>query len=321
MPRRKGGDSPRKPTLPLAKRAKSPPKVASATASGKAKVAAKAAKAGLKRKLAPTKTRAPKPRAPKGSMSQGYLLLRAVLVRVLAKRDVPTVKIAELLGVNRSYVIKLATIPMAPRNAQEKKLLSLAQASANANAIARLGLIGLTKGVDLVTTLAGGERPKLGTLAERAAKAAAKSARTPRAPKQAPAPIKAAPAPRPAPAPAPKTAPAPARRAKTKSVPAPSNKLPSVASSAARDRARDAARAQRAARGMPVHTPTIADPRQRDIDEVAVAPKPKPVKVATPAVPRVDPTDSIDQMMAGLGVPGYDSASVTPSLPLRGDSR
>lgn len=126
--------------------------------------------------------------------SPAFQILRQFLVRTLASQKVPTVDIAKKLGISRSFAIKQAVISLKARTPDEKRILKLARE--HENAIRRAGLIFLTGGEDIVTELAGGERAKLGPLAERRAKRAKAEAKKPATPTKAkPAPKKAKTAP------------------------------------------------------------------------------------------------------------------------------
>ena len=109
-----------------------------------------------------------------------FHILRQFIIHALAKEGVPTVEIARRLGHVRSFVIKQTTITLKPRTPLERRILKLAEV--HGAMLKRAGLLGLTAGVDIETVLAGGERPKLGTLASR--RAASKTTKTKRARKR-----------------------------------------------------------------------------------------------------------------------------------------
>lgn len=139
--------------------------------------------------------------------SPQFAVVRNALIHILAgqKPPVPTQEIADALGVNRSYVIRLQRLPMKPGTAAERKIMKLAEA--NQNALQRLGFGFIFRG-DLDTVLAGGVRGPM-----EARKAAPAKASKPKAAK---APAKAAKAKAPAKAKAKAKAPAKAAQPPTK---------------------------------------------------------------------------------------------------------
>lgn len=147
--------------------------------------------------------------------SPALQIVRQFLVRALATNGMSTVKIGESLHLSRSFTIKQAHILLKPRNAAERRILKIA--NENKAKLQRMGIGGLLGGEDIVTTLAGGERPKLGPLAERRAKvekAAQKAKPTAKATSKPKAKVKAKPA---APATKEAKAPKPAPKAKKSS--------------------------------------------------------------------------------------------------------
>lgn len=91
-------------------------------------------------------------------VSAPFAVVRAAIINVLAsqKPPMPTQKIAEKLGINRSYVIRLQSLSVKPVTPAEKRI---AKAAAELGpALQRLGMGFIFKD-DIVTTLAGGERP------------------------------------------------------------------------------------------------------------------------------------------------------------------
>ena len=175
--------------------------------------------------------------------SPALQIVRQFLVRALASSGEPTVNIAATLGLSRSFTIKQAHIALKPRNAAERRILKVA--NEHRAKLQRMGISGLLGGEDIVTTLAGGERPKLGPLAERRAKrekAEKKTAKKPTpkksAPKKAPtkAPEKKAPKPKDPPKAAPKQKAPPkaksnaaAKAAETRAAKKPKEKVPAAA--------------------------------------------------------------------------------------------
>lgn len=117
-------------------------------------------------------------------VSPALQVVRQFVVRALAGAGTPTTEIAKALGLSRSYTIKQATIALKPRTAAEKRILKVA--AEHEAKLKRAGVSGLLGGEDITTTLAGGERPKLGPLKarqeKRAKKAPAKKVATPKAP-------------------------------------------------------------------------------------------------------------------------------------------
>jgi hypothetical protein len=126
-------------------------------------------------------------------VAPAFYVLRQFAIMAAAAADVSTVDIAKALDVDRSFVIRQTTITLKPRTPAERRILKLAEAHGAALKRRGLGTL-LTGGEDIEITLAGGERQKLGPLAERrAAKAAA--AKAPKA--KAPAKPKPTPPPKP----------------------------------------------------------------------------------------------------------------------------
>ncbi len=126
-------------------------------------------------------------KAPTDRVSPPFRLLQMLLIKFLAAEGVTTADIASRLDVNRSYVIRLveAGLTMVPASPREKTLFDLAT-DTYANKVQQMGLKGLLANVDHPIVLAGGERPKLGSLVERRAaqaEAAAALAANPPVPK------------------------------------------------------------------------------------------------------------------------------------------
>ena len=117
-------------------------------------------------------------------VSPAFFLLQAILIRNMAAAKLPTTDIAAALGVDRSYVIRIAQdgVVLAPSNGREQSILALATSDEHSKRIQNLGLRGLTGGLSLDITLAGGERPKLGTVEERAKARAERAATAPKPP-------------------------------------------------------------------------------------------------------------------------------------------
>lgn len=132
------------------------------------------------------------------NVSAEFFVIRRILVAAMAKAKVPTVEIADKLGVVRSFVIKQRTLKLKPTNPAERKIAKLATSDEFAPYFSRSGFKGLLAGEDVETVLAGGERPALGPLAERRAKAPKPAkAKAPKGQpgkpaKPAPKPVKAA---------------------------------------------------------------------------------------------------------------------------------
>lgn len=173
--------------------------------------------------------------------SNAFFLMQSILIHMLTKTNppTPTAEIAERLGMDRSYVIRLAAdgVVLAPANEREQRLFDIATSDEFARKFQNLGLKGLLGGENIVITLAGNveaPRPKLGPLdARKEAKAAKATAKANTASEPAPEPAQdapkakrgrkpkeAAPEPAPEPQPAPKKASKP-RKAKAAPEPAP----------------------------------------------------------------------------------------------------
>ncbi len=110
-----------------------------------------------------------------------FQIIRQFLVKTLAQQKVPTVDIAKKLGISRSFAIKQAVIALRARTPDEKRIQKVARE--HEAAIRRAGLAFLMGGEDIVTELAGGERPKLGPLAERRKRKDRQGAAAPRTPR------------------------------------------------------------------------------------------------------------------------------------------
>lgn len=175
--------------------------------------------------------------------SNAFFLMQSVLISLMTKTNppTPTAEIAERLGMDRSYVIRLAAegVVLAPANEREQRLFDIATSDEFAPKFQRLGLKGLLGGENVAITLAGNmeaPRPKLGPLDARkeakAAKAETKAANAPELPLSVPQePAQDAPKakrgrkPTPEPQPAPAKASKP-RRAKAAPEPAPEPEAP-----------------------------------------------------------------------------------------------
>jgi hypothetical protein len=151
--------------------------------------------------------------------SNAFFLMQSILISMMTKTNppTPTAEIAARLGMDRSYVIRLAEtgVVLAPANEREQRLFDLATSDEFVRKFQNLGLKGLLTGENVAITLAGNveaPRPKLGPLTERRAakdaKAETKAASAPELPLDAPQPApkvkrskKATPEPVPEPAP------------------------------------------------------------------------------------------------------------------------
>ena len=110
-----------------------------------------------------------------------FQIIRQFLVKTMATQGVPTVDIAKKLGISRSFAIKQAVISLRARTPDEKRIQKVARE--HEAAIRRAGLGFLMGAEDIVTELAGGERPKLGPLAERRKRKDRQGAAAPRTPR------------------------------------------------------------------------------------------------------------------------------------------
>lgn len=168
-----------------------------------------------------------KPKAEKSTnerVSPAFYVLRGLAIHFAARAEMPTADIAAALDVNRSYVIRQTTLSLKARTPHERRIAKLA--AQFEGQITRAGFKGLLGNEDIDTTLAGGERPKLGPLAERKAaksntakpkaakpKAPAKKVAKVAKPKAAPTKVNGKPAKPVAAKPAPKAAKAPKPKA------------------------------------------------------------------------------------------------------------
>lgn len=120
-------------------------------------------------------------------VSAQFAVVRAALIHIMAGENTPTQEIAEALGVNRSYVIRLQELPTKPGTAAERKIAKLA--AGYESKLARMGF-GFIFKEGLVTTLAGGDRS---TLANRGGRPVGRKTGVPfeAAPKPVPAKPKA----------------------------------------------------------------------------------------------------------------------------------
>lgn len=143
----------------------------------------------------PTKAASPKDKKGQPRTSIALMLLRQLTIHAMAAAKVPTAEIAKAFDLNRSFVIKQATLMRKPRNADERRIVKVAQDYEAA--IRRAGFSGLLKtDEDTTVVLAGGERPKLGKLADRQAKRAKAEAKAPKPKAPAKLKVKATPTPK-----------------------------------------------------------------------------------------------------------------------------
>lgn len=206
----------------------------------------------------------PEPRDQRDRVSPAFDVLRGFLIAIMAKAKVPTSEIADRMGHDRSYIIRRTTLQLAPRTPNEGRILALAKEYESQ--LRRMGVIGLLGGEDIVATLAGGERPKLGPLEERRAAKAAAAAEKAKAPKSTPKkdakPAKEPKASKPA-KPA-KPTPAPKKDAK----PAPKKDAPKASKPAAKKKSKSA---EPTIHNDPAQVPLPLDPAQVPVtDELAV---------------------------------------------------
>lgn len=89
-----------------------------------------------------------------------FAVIRSALIHIMAsgKNPVSTQEIADMLGVNRSYVIRLKDMPIKPATPAEKRIAKLA--AEHIPQLQRLGF-GFAFKDGLETTLAGGDRSHL----------------------------------------------------------------------------------------------------------------------------------------------------------------
>lgn len=94
------------------------------------------------------------PRADKGMQraTPAFHIIRALCIRELAFQGKTTEEIAALFGVNRSFIIKQATIILKPRTDKERTILKVAKSIAHG---INLNFDDLLAGEDLKTELAG----------------------------------------------------------------------------------------------------------------------------------------------------------------------
>jgi hypothetical protein len=138
----------------------------------------------------PTKAASPKDKKGQPRTSIALMLLRQLTIHAMAAAKVPTAEIAKAFDLNRSFVIKQATLVRKPRNADERRIVKVAQDYEAA--IRRAGFSGLLKtDEDTTVVLAGGERPKLGKLVDRQAKRAKAETKAPTKPKVSKPKVKA----------------------------------------------------------------------------------------------------------------------------------
>ena len=116
-------------------------------------------------------------RAKTERVSPPFSLIQGLLIHFMAKAGMATTDIANALGVHRSYVIRSTEVVFEPTNEREQALLVLA--ADYLPKFQNLGLKGLLSGTNIATTLAGGEREKLGSLEERRAAKAKAAAENP----------------------------------------------------------------------------------------------------------------------------------------------
>lgn len=131
---------------------------------------------------APEKTKSPR-------ASNAFFLMQSILISMMTKTNppTPTAEIAERLGMDRSYVIRLAAegVVLAPANEREQRLFAIATSDEFTRKFQNLGLEGLLGGENIAITLAGNveaPRPKLGPLVERKGAKAAKASNAPELP-------------------------------------------------------------------------------------------------------------------------------------------
>ena len=109
----------------------------------------------------PKATQKASPRAPRSDRgvqraSSAFYIMRALCIRALAAKGETTEAIAKRFGVNRSFIIKQATIVLKPRTDKERLILKVAKTLA---ADIDFNFSVLLSGTDIKTILAGSVKP------------------------------------------------------------------------------------------------------------------------------------------------------------------
>jgi hypothetical protein len=208
-----------------------------------------------------------KPRVERASSA--FFLIQSILISMMTKAGTSTADIAAKLEVDRSYVIRLASdgVVMAPTNAREQHLFNLATSEEFARKFQNMGLKGLLVGENTLITLAGGERPKLGPLADRRAAKEAKASAQPSLPEpKAEKPAKVARAPKTAKVPEPPPAAVGAKVAKVAKAPK-AAKVPDPVPAEAPKAKKKAAEPPKAPKAPKAEKPASKRAKGRVIDE------------------------------------------------------
>lgn len=99
-----------------------------------------------------TSTRAPRSDRGMQRATPAFHIIRALCIRALAAKGETTESIAKRFGVNRSFIIKQATIVLKPRTDKERLILKVARSLA---ADIDFTFNDMLNGADIKTTLAG----------------------------------------------------------------------------------------------------------------------------------------------------------------------
>lgn len=116
-------------------------------------------------------TRAPRSDRGMQRATPAFHIIRALCIRALAAKGETTESIAKRFGVNRSFIIKQATIVLKPRTDKERLILKVARSLA---ADIDFTFNDMLNGADIKTTLAGSVKAAK-TPTKRATKAPAKT--------------------------------------------------------------------------------------------------------------------------------------------------
>jgi hypothetical protein len=128
-------------------------------------------------------------RIPMQRATPAFNLIRALCIREFARQGKTTEEIANIFQVDRSFIIKQATIVLKPRTDKERVILKVARALATTSrALVDFSFSDLLTGEDTKTPLAGVKTPQKGaknppkTLVSRGGKTYQNTPKTPRKP-------------------------------------------------------------------------------------------------------------------------------------------
>lgn len=128
-----------------------------------------------------TSTRAPRSDRGMQRVTPAFHIIRALCIRALAAKGETTETIAKRFGVNRSFIIKQATIVLKPRTDKERAILKVARSLA---AGIDFTFNDMLSGADIKTTLAGAAKARVAKSPKpKAAKASAKASAKTRKPR------------------------------------------------------------------------------------------------------------------------------------------